>query len=94
MLALRLRIFGYLTSMFVNPRDIRKIPNVWVSYKKNYFKYNILTIAEEELVELRGEGSKEAAEGGDEAAYDSGDARRLAHAQRNRHRGEGQRHTR
>lgn len=46
----------------------------------------MLTIAEEELVELRGERGKEAAEGGDQAPYDGRHARGLSHAQRHRHR--------
>lgn len=55
---------------------------------------NILTITEEELVELRGKRGEEAAEGGYEPAHHSRDSRGLAHAQRHRHRRQRKRHSR
>lgn len=37
-------------------------------------------------MELCGKGREQAAEGGDKSAHNRGDSRRLAHAQRYRHR--------
>lgn len=44
-----------------------------------------LTVTEEQLVELRSKGGEETPQGCHQAADDSGDARRLAHAQGHRH---------
>ena len=50
--------------------------------------------ADDELVELRGEGGEEAGEAGHEAAGDRGEARGLVPAEGDRGRGQHQRHRR
>ena len=74
--------------------------NIFI-YIIRLLKYLLLSLvtlyeaeADDELVELRGEGGEEAGEAGDEAAGDRGEARGLVAAEGDRGRGQHQRHRR
>ena len=72
--------------------------NVFIYYKIIEVLLSLVTLyeaeADDELVELRGEGGEEAGEAGDEAAGDRGEARGLVAAEGDRGRGQHQRHRR